>query len=408
LDIASLGASTIERAVRQRVQACSLQDWKEYTSRVRVSEAELQALIEAVVVPETWFFRDKTAFSALVAVARGEGQPHPRPVRWRLLSAPCSTGEEPYSMVMALLDAGFALDQIQVDAWDISSQALAKARAAVYGRHSFRGQDVSFRQRHFTAVEGGHQVKKHIRQAVTFCQTNLLHPGLVLEQSAPAYDLVFCRNLMIYLERSAQDLVLRRMHSLLKPDGVLFVAPAEGGLLPRTGLGPAGLGRSFAFRKTVEPELKKSKPAARPQPGQPASPAERRETKRATTPRSSPANESAGTADGSAPQTGFTSRLDLAKHLADRGHLEEAARLCAEYLRAHGDSTEGYYLLGVIRDASGDENAAGQCYRKVLYLDPQHGEALWQLSLLAERQGDAEGASLLQKRAQRSSQPLQP
>jgi chemotaxis protein methyltransferase WspC len=200
-------------------------------------------------------------------------------------------------------------------------------------------------------VEGGHQVKKHIRQAVTFCQTNLLNPGLVLEQSAPAYDLVFCRNLMIYLERSAQDLVLRRMHSLLKPDGVLFVAPAEGGLLPRTGFGPAGLGRSFAFRKTVEPELKKSKPAARPQPGQPASPAERRETKRATTPRSSPANESAGTADGSAPQDRFHFAIGFGKtswQTVDTWK-KQAARLCAEYLRAHGDSTEGYYLLGVIR-----------------------------------------------------------
>jgi chemotaxis protein methyltransferase WspC len=411
LDATTIGLSSIERAVRRRLQACSLSDWKEYLARVRASETELQALIETVVVPETWFFRDKAAFTALVALARQPSSVgHTGPLR--LLSAPCASGEEPFSIVMALLDAGIALQQIQVDGWDISSQALAKARAASYGKNAFRGQDVAFRQRHFEVVEGAYRVKDRIRKVVAFHQGNLLSAELNPLLTASSYDAVFCRNLLIYLDRSAQERLLNLTRRLLRPNGVLFVAPAEGGLFPQPGFGPASLGKSFAFRRNdptdrPTPRLdatNDAKPASVPlhagpspvPPGllrakQGAAPAPSLEARRSES-----------------PPTGFTSRLEIARHLADRGHLEEAARLCVDYLTTHGDSAEGYYLLGVVRDASGNEAAAGECYRKVLYLDPQHNEALWQLSLLAERQGDVEGATLLQERARRLQQGFQP
>src|SRR5262245_45557195 len=159
LDAAAIGSSIIERAVRQRVQACCLQDWREYAGRIRSSDTELQSLIEAVVVPETWFFRDKNAFSAMVSLLRRWDRTARPTDPLHLLSAPCSAGEEPYSMAMALLDAGFTLDQLRIEGWDISSQALARARTAAYGRNSFRGPDVAFRQRHFESVANGHQVK---------------------------------------------------------------------------------------------------------------------------------------------------------------------------------------------------------------------------------------------------------
>ncbi len=102
-----------------------------YWERVRGSRAELQALIEAVVVPETWFFRDREAFAALARLAREEWLPSaPQTGCCRLLSLPCSTGEEPYSMAMALLDAGVPADRFRIDAVDISAAALAQAERA--------------------------------------------------------------------------------------------------------------------------------------------------------------------------------------------------------------------------------------------------------------------------------------
>jgi chemotaxis protein methyltransferase WspC len=90
--------------------------------------------------------------------------------------------------------------------------------------------------------------------------------------------------------------------------------------------------------------------------------------------------------------------------MADRGHLAEAARLCQSYLRDHGSSAEGLHLLGVIRDAAGKHDEAASYYRKALYLEPNHHDALAHLALLLKRQGDSAGARLLDQRVRRLEQ----
>jgi chemotaxis protein methyltransferase WspC len=140
LDVASIGSSAIDRAVAERQQATGLADRHTYWERLRASEEELQELIDAVVVPETWFFRDRGAFAALAEVALPEWlRTHPHGV-FRLLSIPCATGEEPYSLAMALFDANLPAARFQIDAFDVSERALESARRAVYGRRSFRGE----------------------------------------------------------------------------------------------------------------------------------------------------------------------------------------------------------------------------------------------------------------------------
>src|SRR5918995_1843850 len=107
LDAHSIGSSAIERAVRQRLLDCQLPDIQAYLLRLRASDSELQALIEAVVVPETLFFPEPHAFAAMARTATQAWLPAHPGRTLRLLSLPSSTGEEPYSMAMALLDAGF-------------------------------------------------------------------------------------------------------------------------------------------------------------------------------------------------------------------------------------------------------------------------------------------------------------
>ena len=103
LDFASVGTSTIERAVRERMKVSGLHNMDEYWECLRGSTSELQELIEAVVVPETWFFRDEETFVALVRLLTELSRNRPAGAL-RVLSIPCSTGEEPYSIVMALRD----------------------------------------------------------------------------------------------------------------------------------------------------------------------------------------------------------------------------------------------------------------------------------------------------------------
>ena len=96
LDIASIGQMAIARAVDERQAACCLEDTRAYWQHLRGSETELQTLIEAVVVPETWFFRDSESFATLARLVRDEWIDSQAANVVRVLSLPCSTGEEPY------------------------------------------------------------------------------------------------------------------------------------------------------------------------------------------------------------------------------------------------------------------------------------------------------------------------
>ncbi|PYR25924.1 MAG: methyltransferase, partial [Acidobacteria bacterium] len=144
-----------------------------YWKHLGVSDAELQELIDAVVVPETWFFRDRESFLALARLVREEWLRSPWAGVLRLLSLPCSTGEEPYSMAMALLEAAVPADRFRIDALDISTRALAQAGRAVYGRNSFRGDELGFRDRHFETAAQNYRVSETVRQRVRLQQGNL-------------------------------------------------------------------------------------------------------------------------------------------------------------------------------------------------------------------------------------------
>ena len=137
LDAASLGHSAIERAVDQRAAAwyadghaeATLTDYWEATQG---SPAMLQALIETVVVPETWFYRDADAFKALARLAHERLAGRGTALPLRILSLPCSTGEEPYTIAMTLLDAGIEAAQLRIDAMDISDRSLAIAQSCLW------------------------------------------------------------------------------------------------------------------------------------------------------------------------------------------------------------------------------------------------------------------------------------
>ena len=128
LDVTSVGTAIIERAVRQRISAVPGRTADEYWQALQHSAPEQQALIEAVIVPETWFFRYPESFATLarLAVKRLAEIKHLRALR--ILSLPCSTGEEPYSIAMALLDAGLAPHQFKVDGLDVSPLSVARAK----------------------------------------------------------------------------------------------------------------------------------------------------------------------------------------------------------------------------------------------------------------------------------------
>lgn len=397
LDSSTLGSSAVDRAVEARMTACRVKDLRLYLERLRAPEGhELQELVEAIVVPETWFFRDTEAFGALAQLAQAGLAKSEASRVLRVLSLPCSTGEEPYTIAMALIGAGIAAERFHVDAMDISERALAKARRCHYGRNSFRGTDLAFRDRHFTPTEGGWHLRPEIRRQVRFHARNLFADGDL--PGNVAYDFIFCRNLLIYFDRPTQDRAIALLAARLSPDGALFVAPAEVALLMDHGFAPLRIPRAFALRapvgKAAEPASPPILPARRPTPLPPVA-------RPAPVVKVLPLKP-VPIAAVSTAKPSSSDDLQTIRRLADLGELAEAAKLGTRHLQAHGPSAEAYYLMGVVHDADGRTAEAAEFYRRAIYLDPRHHEALVQFSLLRERQGDHAGARALFDRARRT------
>lgn len=390
LDAESVGDAVIERAVRQRCNKVSGGSDEHYWMLLQGSAEEVQALIEAVIVPETWFFRYPESFGALADLAskRVLELAGTRPLR--VLSLPCSTGEEPYSIVMALLDAGLAPAAFQVDALDVSRAVLERAEEGRYGRNSFRGSSLSFRDRHFKADGNDYQIAEAVRRKVSFRTGNLLAPGL-LAGEAP-YDYVFCRNLLIYFDRPTQEQVVDVLCRLARADGVLFIGPAEASLMSRIGLRPLGVPQSFAF------PLASAEPPSPPAPLRwtPPSPAAR-----PAAPKPAPARPALPPVPAPAVAAPVGNALGEIAQLANSGKAAEARQRCEALLAAKGPDAEVFYWLGLLADAQGQGGEAQGFYRKALYLQPDHQESLQHLSALLAAQGDLAGARRLQERAAR-------
>lgn len=404
LDASSLGPTAVDRAVRRRQEVCRLPDRNAYWLHLRVSPSELQELVEAVVVPETWFFRDPQAFSALGAMAREDLLANPAKQGLRLLSLPCSTGEEPLSMAMALIDAGIDSSRFRIDGVDVSRRVIDLALQGSYGMNSFRGADLAFRQRHFDGGNGRWQPHADVRQPITFQQGNLFAADFLPGRAT--YDYIFCRNVLIYFDQPTQAQTLLVLLRLLAPRGCLFVGPSETGLLPREQLTSARLPMAFAFRHAAAGSTATAPSARRPETVRAARPSQRAATAQRrsgdlTSPRAASRSEPgvpARTVTDAKVQAASLSKLH---DLANQGRLAEAATACEQHLREHGPSADALYLMGVIRDAAGQLDLAAAMYRKALYLQPEHAEALAHLSLLLDKQGKTGPARVLRERLQR-------
>lgn len=392
LNVSTVGVSNFERAVRQRMKVLEISDVNIYASRL-LSGEELRELIDEVIVPETWFFRNPASFSALqdyvtkVWKGRIEGR------KLMIMSVPCSTGEEPYSIAMALDQIGMRPVEFQIDAFDVSHRLLTKAQRGVYGRHSFRNKDDDLRDTYFDLVGGTFVLHDRIRNAVNFQYGNLLDKYFGINGST--YDVIFCRNLLIYFDRATQDAAMSRLHRMLALSGLLLIGHAETPEFLRENFARTDYPRAFAFTKAsalapAEPRAVKS--LAELMAGAESPPRRKARVDLAQTVELKKAD--------TLPQTDAQVLREAAR-LANRGELREAGTLCETYLRENPTSAQAYYLLGLVRESEGKHQIAGELFKKAVYLDPNHYEAMIHLALHMARYGDAESAKKLQARAHR-------
>lgn len=406
----NLSRATVERAVRQRMETLGVSDQQAY--HAQLTQDELAALIELVVVPESWLFRDAQGFAVATAFAKARLAAGARLVR--LLSIPCAGGEEPYSLAMALADAGVAPTAFAIDAIDLSAACIARAEAGVFGRNAFRGKDLSFRERHFAPLgDDQYVIDAGLRRRVRFRQGNLL----TSEIAAPrTYDVIFCRNLLIYFDAETTAAAIARLATLLADDGVMLAGYAEVPSFTRNGFTPLPYRQAFALRKAAVPDgvqaplwdqlplprsdsgaaptpaaAPKPKPApARPRPRPPAM------TPPAAPPVAAPPPAPAPAIAALAP----TADLAQARLLADQGRPGEAQAACRTVLAQQPDNAEAWFLLGLLAEGARPDEAE-QHLRRCIYLQPDHYDALCHLALLAGQHGDTAGAATLKARAAR-------
>jgi len=400
----SIGKKKIDSDVRRRMTAIGIADVKEYLALLQTSTTELEKLIETITVPETWFFRNRGAFDYLESHARKVWTTKNRNRPLRILSVPCSTGEEAYSIAMTLLNAGVLSERFHIDATDISKKALAVAEHAVYGKNSFRGKNLAFRSQYFTETDKGYRLLPEVKQTVEFICDNILAP-FILSTQAP-YDVIFCRNLLIYFDPEAQQQTIRVLNRFLKKKGLLFVGHAETGLFADKHFSPVRHTGVFAFLKgasRIEGSVGKPNGAVNTSgmstaPKKAVLPRPPRPRKVPVTVSNPPLNRVR--VASKAPET--DPNVKKARSLADAGKLFEAAELCETRLKDDNKDTEAYCLLGLIRLALDDDAAAEQYFNKAVYLDPNHYEALVHLALMREHRGDKESAFDFQQRAERA------
>ncbi|ESX64659.1 methyltransferase [Mesorhizobium sp. LSHC414A00] len=368
------------------MEACRITNPQAYRQHLAGSSQELQELINAVVIPETWFFRDREAFTMLARHARAHKPAQPI----RILSLPCSTGEEAYSVAMAMFDAGFEAHEFKIDGVDVSSRNIATAEHAIYGRNSFRGSHLEFKDRYFEAAEGGLRPVAGVLKQVRFMVGNLFGSHAPFGQEV--YDILLCRNLLIYFNRELQDRALICLKDLLAKDGLLLVGPAEAALPRVHGFLSAEWPLAFAFLKsepvkTTAPKVSAAVPVRTPSPK-----VNKSEPLRPFRPTSG--NEGRGQAPAK-PLARASESLIAVERIANAGRVKEAQEVALAHLREFGPSAEIFYLLGLVQDADGSAPEAAQSYRKALYLAPNHREALVHLALLLSKQGDHNGAEAL-------------
>jgi len=221
----------VDKRLLERMRATGHDSFRSYFTfmRFQASGEELQRLIDLMTVNETYFFREDYQFRCLVGPVLDEVLERKRPGDpVRIWSIPCSTGEEPYSIAIWLLEHWPPIERVDVEilASDIDTQALARAREGVYGRRSVQRLPKALLTRYFEPLPDGRwRIVRELREAVDFRRVNLSDPA----DTRPyrRIDVIFCRNLLIYFDDASRRQAAEVFYDALNPGGFVFLGHSE-------------------------------------------------------------------------------------------------------------------------------------------------------------------------------------
>jgi chemotaxis protein methyltransferase CheR len=356
---------------------------QDMAQRILHDPALLANAVGALTIKESYFFRQTTHFDFLVtAVRRALARPGTRYCVW---SAGCATGEEPYSVAIALRDAlpSNDLSRVAIFATDADRNAIAAAESGRYSRWAFRGVRPDIVGRHFRQQpDQRFELSAEVRRQVTFRHTSI--QAHVSELASASLDAIFFRNVSVYLTEQTVTEIFRGFARTLRPGGHLFVAATD--LRPRlSGLAAALSQDTTIFERvaTTESETPLLKSTTQSDGHHRSSRAQSSIRPPASTERPAP---------HSCTRRRAVHEWRDVDELADRGDLVGALALLAEKLAAGVDAAQIYQRRGSIHLALGDFAAAIEDFRRVLYHDPEDSVARYWYALALSQAGHRKAA----------------
>jgi len=396
----------LEQGLRQAFAASTCTDLDEYFRLLQSSKdgaLEMDRLVNALTVGETYFFRDEGQFDALYHHVLPQIIERRRPVRTlRIWSAGCASGEEAYSLAIMLRELLPDVDDwaITILGTDVNTEALDRARKAVYGNWAFREERAKrLQSRYFQPQGNRYELAPDIRRMVTFARLNLAannYPSF--ETNTTLMDLIICRNVTIYFSEAATKQVVTRLYSALVDGGWLVVGHSEPSpityrrfqvhsfpnaiLYQRTGQ-PTPLPRDWDWlvgTTKEQPAIPEIAPSPIPSPPAPQIPPPTPEP----LPREGDPLETAqelleyGHSEEArdllldeveqSPQQAPACAL-LGQAYANLGHWAEAEHWCREAIRIDKLQLDAYHTLALVLQHQGELDAAIDAMKKVVYID---------------------------------------
>jgi len=331
--------STLELAVARAAPGESAEGFLRLASEPVRGRALVERLLDEVTVQETSFLRhaselERIEWQELAARARAGGRE-----RIRAWAAGCATGEEAYTLALLACEAfGHADPPVDVLGTDISRPALESARGGRYRTRSVAAVDEALRGRHFTEAEGAFTVRDHLRRPVRFARHNLVHDP-VPPLGEGRFDLVVCRNVLIYFDPATTEQVIAALERAVEPGAMLLLGAADSLSGATQTLADATPGRPPRPVRTPPEEL-----------------------------------------------------LERALQAADKGQREDALHTTAELLAEDPLNADAHFVRGLVLLSGGETAAAVESLRRALYVDPGFGLASFQLGRAYDALADTNAA----------------
>ena len=220
IDLNSYKEQQMKRRIDTLIQRSGVKGYDQYVQLLKTDQSRFEEFVSYLTInvsefyrnPEQWKLLDKEVIPELIDKF-GKNL--------KIWSAACSTGDEPYSLVMAF-SRHLPLNQIKIHATDIDKQIIAKAKVGLYHEKSLAGVPEDLKQKYFTKIGPSYQIAQEIKDRVEFSQHNLL------EDKYPTdCHLIVCRNVLIYFTETAKEEVYKKFERALKSGGILFIGSTE-------------------------------------------------------------------------------------------------------------------------------------------------------------------------------------